>query len=292
MSFEKELASLKKLRHRHVVQLRGSYTDSSSLGLLILPIADWNLREYLCTEDVAPEVRKRCLRHFFGCLATALAYIHSKGVRHKDIKPENVLISMSNVVIADFGTSKACGDPLKGTKMYWAPEVVDKQYRNESSDIWSLGCVFLEMANPLFNRTFNEMLAFFSKNGTGNTETICYNPEAMRLWIETLRGPFPETDTVALDWISWMLHLNPEKRPTAAQLRGAIIDSKAPFDYICHYCASKNGMEDSELPRGNWQAISVLRKDTSTGTHGPASRRGTWEMEPERSPSRMVRGEP
>jgi len=82
-AFEKEIKSLKKLRHHHVVQLVGSYTDATSLGLIMSPVADMDLHEYLQSTTVNPHHRKRMLRSYFGCLATSLAYIHSQSIRHK-----------------------------------------------------------------------------------------------------------------------------------------------------------------------------------------------------------------
>ena len=132
-AFEKELISLKKLSHRHVVQLVGSYTHPSHLGLIMSPVADRDLHEYLDSNVVDHVHRKRTLRGFFGCLVTALAYIHSKNVRHKDVKPSNILIKDDQILLADFGTSKCSleghmttnGDAKEGTPRYWAPEVMD-----------------------------------------------------------------------------------------------------------------------------------------------------------------------
>jgi hypothetical protein len=99
-AFEKELESLKTVSHRHVVKLVGSYTTPSHLGLIMSPIADRDLHHYLTATDVDPEHRRRTLRVFFGCLATALAFIHDKNVRHKDIKPKNVLVKGDQVFLA------------------------------------------------------------------------------------------------------------------------------------------------------------------------------------------------
>lgn len=129
--FENELKTLKALQHRHLVKLIGSYTDRTFVGLIMNPVADMNLATYLsATADL--EDRKNCLRRFFGCLATAVDYLHSQKVRHKDIKPENILVKDRSVLLTDFGTSHNWADDSKSstsgtiggfTRRYCAPEV-------------------------------------------------------------------------------------------------------------------------------------------------------------------------
>ena len=130
--FENELQTLKSLSHRHLVQLVGSYTDSSCVGLIMTPVADMNLATYLRATE-KPESRKACLRRFFGCLATALSYLHDQHIQHKDIKPANILVKEQKVYLTDFGTSKSWdsetpkttqGTVLVLTPRYCAPEVV------------------------------------------------------------------------------------------------------------------------------------------------------------------------
>lgn len=94
------------------------------------------------------------LRCFFGCLSSAVKYLHEQKCRHKDIKPGNILIKDEKVLITDFGTAldwtelgadMTDGRPEAYTNAYAAPEVVQARPRNSSADIWSLGCVYLDM---------------------------------------------------------------------------------------------------------------------------------------------------
>ncbi|KAK0612215.1 kinase-like domain-containing protein, partial [Immersiella caudata] len=152
--FEGEIQALKRLSHPHIVKLVGSYTDKDNLGVIMTPIADMNLEEFL-TSQKSPILRNRSLPEYFGCLATALAYLHQQDVRHNDIKPRNVLVKDSKVYLADFGTSRSWGAEEISTTVgmhegytprYAAPETHDTNGpRNRASDVWSLGCVYLEM---------------------------------------------------------------------------------------------------------------------------------------------------
>jgi serine/threonine protein kinase len=112
---KQEIDILKKLSHKHVVTLLGSYTQSNILGLLLHPVAicdlgklldelDENqllahysedfkkLMDRLGFRDDIHGVRNR-LNRVYGCLANAIGYLHTNDIRHKDIKPQNILLS-------------------------------------------------------------------------------------------------------------------------------------------------------------------------------------------------------
>jgi Protein kinase domain len=129
--FERELEILKRLSHHHLVKLIGSYTDPKYVGLIMLPVADCNLEQFLEASPF-PATRIPCLRHFYGCLSSALLHLHINKIRHKDIKPKNILVHGENVLFTDFGTSLDWTETGQSTTVsrpnavsvtYCAPEV-------------------------------------------------------------------------------------------------------------------------------------------------------------------------
>jgi len=245
--FIAEIRALKRIKHRHVVEFVGSYTDPKYMGLIMSPVADMDLSTYLASAGTA---RHRELRTFFGCLARALAFLHEQRIRHKDIKPSNILVHSGNVLFTDFGlafdftdkTGSTTAGIVNGkTLKYCAPEVVDEEPRNTSSDIWSLGVVFLEMTGVLKGRTVAYIYDFLKEHGSGQAY-VRTNPTGTDTLVAELKETGSPTDNVALGWVQDMVTLPQQLRPTAASLIGSITsagqkgDGNEAFCGIC--CAS------------------------------------------------------
>jgi serine/threonine protein kinase len=163
-TFKNEVDILKRLHsHPHIVQVYWSYTRGRELGMLLTPVAsDKDLGSYLLDiQDTGegPTLEQRdVLLRAFGCLASGLAYIHRHTIRHKDIKPQNILVHNGQMIYTDFGialdadgqNTTTTGIAGSFTRKYCAPEVANDEPRNRKSDVFSLGCVFFEMLALLY----------------------------------------------------------------------------------------------------------------------------------------------
>jgi serine/threonine protein kinase len=153
------------LGHRHVVKLVATYSipHKREVGI-IHPVADSFslmsvMRRYRDREwsDTQLEVARSTLNCAFGCLASTLAYMHANHVRHKDVKPGNILVHRGNIVFSGFEHSldflplsrSSSGEPRFCTPRYAAPEILCHDTGGRSSDVYSLGCVFLEIISTL-----------------------------------------------------------------------------------------------------------------------------------------------
>ena len=165
---QQEVDLLLQLKHPNVVALKTFYEFNGKHGLMGLCMvmeycANGSLQTRL--EDLVQarqrlDISTRC--RWYKQLSTALHFIHSKSIVHRDIKPPNILLdAQDNVKMADVGLAKVVWDvrtqakelpedstflqymsTITGTPSYMAPEIWDEHYKM-SSDIYSLGLVFL-----------------------------------------------------------------------------------------------------------------------------------------------------
>ncbi|CAI7653857.1 unnamed protein product [Penicillium bialowiezense] len=239
-----EIEAMKKLKHHHIVEFVGSYTDPKFLSVIMKPVAEQDLYRYLRKAGSAKHAE---MRTFFGCLATGLQFLHNRQIRHKDIKPGNILVHEGRVLFTDFGLSldfeDATGSTTVGmvnftTPRYSAPEVVLWEPRNTSSDIWSLGVIFLEMMVVLKGKTIQWMDEFLRAHGSQQT-FVCSNLTGLENLLAELKQTANLSDNVALVWIQQILQEQHRSRPTATRLVRSInqpYSHGGPDTVFCGIC--------------------------------------------------------
>jgi serine/threonine protein kinase len=246
-NFVNELKTSKRVDHRHVVKVVASFTDPEHVGIIMGTIADCDLKSFM-EKEMVPE-RKTLLRSFFGCLVLGLKAIHSMNIRHKDIKPTNILVKSSVVLYTDFGIaldysqterSTTRGRPAMFTEQYCAPEVDNWEDQKSSSDIFSLAAVFLEMATILNNESIEKLRKYLDENGAGNSGWYCRCLPRIGNWISELQQNTQSLgiDRTVLTWISNGLQKEASDRPTIYQLEIDVGRAHAAAQYplACHGC--------------------------------------------------------
>lgn len=148
--------------HHHVIRVHATYVLKRQLAIILAPVADGGdltnfLNQYRdrgFNGDMVSLEENSILQKSFGCLASGLAFMHRYTVRHKDIKPQNILVHDGSVLYTDFGVSYEYGSASQSnttgqssgyTKRFCAPEVAKGTSRNTKADVFSLGCVFIEI---------------------------------------------------------------------------------------------------------------------------------------------------
>jgi len=156
----REISLLKELQHPNIVSLQDVIMQENRL-YLIFEFLTMDLKKYLDTAIPAHEMMSaHLLKSYTYQLLQAILFCHQRRVLHRDLKPQNLLIDKSGAIkVADFGLARAFGVPVRVythevvTLWYRAPEILLGASKYSCPvDIWSIGCIFAEMANkrPLF----------------------------------------------------------------------------------------------------------------------------------------------
>ncbi|KAF2014557.1 hypothetical protein BU24DRAFT_451566 [Aaosphaeria arxii CBS 175.79] len=262
IEFEQEVGVLQRLSHHHFVTFVASFTDLTSFSLILNPVAKDVLKSMLerqARDQPLPNEDISTLRRSFGCLTTALTFLHEQKVRHKDIKPGNILLSDGRIYLCDFGIARDWsksehstteGDVLKFTRRYCAPEVFGRDPRNSKSDIWSLGCVFLEIISVIKGYPLEEVNHFLLQHSVGaSAQGLWCAPEAIQAWLVKIRSERHDSaDDLPLDWIIPMIRSEPDDRLKASQVLDMIHrqtnDIRRPDLFVASCCRRS----DSLLP--------------------------------------------
>jgi serine/threonine-protein kinase len=151
--FEREIRTVARLQHPHILPLFDSGGDGESL-FFVMPFVDGeSLRERLQRDGALALGTAASIVRQIG---DALDYAHAQGVVHRDVKPENILLSGGQALLADFGVARAparrVGETLTsigmtlGTPAYMSPEqAAGDRDLDGRSDLYALGCVTHEL---------------------------------------------------------------------------------------------------------------------------------------------------
>jgi len=234
------------------------------------PVADSDLKAFYSLVANDPG-RLKILGSFFGCLTSALAYLHNKQIRHRGIKPENILVKGDKVYLTDFGISldweslsrSTTTDDSGKTLLYCAPEVAYFEKRNSSSDIWSLGCVFLEITTILARLKIGDLQSYFrEKNGNYRFYT---NIDMIPGWVERLNSNSALEDSTPLEWATEMLQSDAAQRPTAA----ALYQSVGAMERFCGNCCEIEASSDGTGSDGEFWADAIENEDNTVPKFPP-----------------------
>lgn len=148
-----EMQVLQKMSHPNVVPIT-DVGEAQGVLFFTMPFIEGDtMRQRLAREGAFPIGDAiRVARD----VATALGHVHSMGVVHRDVKPENILLAPHGAVLLDFGHARAPAimpsvdshdtKYIVGTPNYVSPEQVSgRRIADSRSDVYSLGCVLLEM---------------------------------------------------------------------------------------------------------------------------------------------------
>lgn len=231
-SLEREISALKLVKalggHKSIIDLRDVYVEGQKLFLVTELARGGELFEQVVAYGSFPESKAQDVTRE---MASALSFLHRHGLVHKDVKPENILLSsrvvdhnnssvyrrnnrhesISLVKLADFGSAGPAGTVTSlediGTAAYLSPELLTSGICTSACDMWALGCVLYIMLSGSHP---------FDLDGMSPDQVVEH-----RIKTEPISFAFSAWDNVspdAKDLISKLLVKDPALRLTADQM--------------------------------------------------------------------------
>ncbi len=195
---------MRNLCHPSVTKILETFESEQYILIIMEYISGGNLQNFVKKRR---KLSEKIAKILFRQIIQGISYIHSKGIVHRDIKLENILLDLNNIIkICDFGVGKIVKPGIKlkeqcGTPVYMAPEIVKgEEYEGFPVDIWSAGVALYIMLSG--NIPFN-------RDNTHDLQSAIVNL------------PFKKIEKIsdkANDLLEKILEKDPEKRYTAIQI--------------------------------------------------------------------------
>lgn len=231
----REISLMKELDYHNIVTLYDVIHTENKLTI-VFEYMDKDLKKYMEIHGNNGALDLKTVKSFMFQLLKGIMFCHDNRVLHRDLKPQNLLISnKGELKLGDFGLARAFGIPFNTfsnevvTLWYRAPDVLlGSRAYTTSIDIWSAGCIFAEMCTgkPLFPGSANEdqLTKIFRLMGTPNERTwpgVSSYPNFKTNWQiyvpQDLRMLIPNLDSMGLNLLNSLLQMRPESRITARQ---------------------------------------------------------------------------
>jgi len=226
----REIKLLRELKSPGIVELKDVFLSNKSIHL-VLEFLEHDLEQVI--KATTMPLREADIKGFMLAFLDALATCHDNWVLHRDIKPNNLLITPEGQLkLADFGLSRIYGTPTRAytctvfAHWYRAPELLfGARYYTSAVDIWGAGCVLAELLlrrpwMPGMN-DIEQLGLIFQMLGTP-TEQQWPGMKELPAYVEfnktrapPLRSIFKDASDEALDLLAQMVQFDPVRRISA-----------------------------------------------------------------------------
>ena len=178
--------------------------EDSGFTIIMDPLANYDLKKFLgdCAKEKFLDEKTEMILPWFACVLQALKFAHSQNIKHRDIKTGNILVKGSHVYLSDFSlakdftgqdTSVADDEVAAGTLRYRAPETKNNVAGGRLADVFSLGCVFIEMLTVVCSRPFEELCE--RQKARDRTDLFRESLSTVEEWLREMKQKFADKKT-------------------------------------------------------------------------------------------------
>ncbi|XP_058388993.1 serine/threonine-protein kinase 36 isoform X2 [Diceros bicornis minor] len=207
-NLQREIEIMRGLRHPNIVHMLDSFETDKEV-VVVTDYAEGELFQILEDDGKLPEEQVQAIA---AQLVSALYYLHSHRILHRDMKPQNILLAKGGgIKLCDFGFARAMSTntmvltSIKGTPLYMSPELVEERPYDHTADLWSVGCILYELAvgtPPFYTTSIFQLVSLILKDPVRWPPTIspCFknflqglltkDPRQRLSWPDLLHHPF------------------------------------------------------------------------------------------------------
>ncbi|KAK3796590.1 hypothetical protein RRG08_057839 [Elysia crispata] len=296
----REIDIMRGLKHDNIIELLDSF-DTDKEVVVVTDCAEGELFQILEDDANLPEDQVRTIA---AQLVSALYYLHSHRILHRDMKPQNILLGKGGVIkLCDFGFARGMSTntlvltSIKGTPLYMSPELVEEKPYDHTADLWALGCILYELfagTPPFYTNSIFQLVNMIIKDPVKWPKTMSAvfkdflqgllnkNPRHRLAWPHLLRHPFV-ADMVKVNEEDMSLQ-SPFTQPLSASMmemkeEQTKMKANPPGTSKILARARKKAMEEQEKKRQKQQS-RIQAWDQADGTVGEGPPRGQskdWE---------------
>ncbi|XP_010287026.1 PREDICTED: serine/threonine-protein kinase 36, partial [Phaethon lepturus] len=169
-NLQREIEIMRGLHHPNIIQMLDSFETDTEV-VVVTDYAEGELFQILEDDGSLPEDQVQTIA---AQLVSALYYLHSHRILHRDMKPQNILLGKDGVVkLCDFGFARAMSihtmvlTSIKGTPLYMSPELVEERPYDHTADLWSVGCILYELfvgTPPFYTSSLFQLVSLIVKD--------------------------------------------------------------------------------------------------------------------------------
>jgi len=260
-----EINIMKGLDHPNVVKLYDVIEKGNKIYLIMEYCSGGTLDKY---KDCVHGLSESQIHNYMLSLKNGLKYLRGKNILHRDLKPQNLLLTEDNILkISDFGLSTnlendRLTDTVCGSPIYMAPEVLGSNLYGVKSDLWSVGIILYQLIYRRHPYVFNNVIELIREI---NTRKVRYPAcDVSQHCIDLLRGLLQTRTDNRISWGAFFVHRWFEQR--SFNQEQYLLSNQSRQKHVRENKEGKEGKGKSKQPARTVTPTEEKEPGAGTGT--------------------------